>query len=54
MMDQWKPHLDVVVFGPGDHEVLVLSGLIHSQTHYWTEVTSKFPGGCKSDKRDKI
>ncbi len=43
-------HLDVVVFGPGDHQVLVVSGSIHSQTHHWTEVTSKFPCGGKSDK----
>ena len=43
-----ETHLDVVVFGPCDHQVLVVSGPIHCQTHHWTEVTSKFPCGCKS------
>lgn len=43
-------HLDVVVLGPGDHQVLVASRLIHSQTHNRAEVTNQLPGGCKSEK----
>lgn len=48
-----ETHLDVVVLGPGDHQVLVVSRLIHSQTHHWTEVTNEFSCGCKSEKGTK-
>lgn len=44
-------HLDVVVLGPGDHQVLVASRLIHSQTHDWTKVTNQLPSRCKSEKK---
>lgn len=40
-------HLDVMVFGAGDHQVLVVSRLIHSQTHDWTQVANELPGGGK-------
>lgn len=40
-------HLDVVVFGASDHQVLVVSRLIHGQTHDWTQVADELPGGSK-------
>lgn len=48
-----EAHLDVVVLGAGDHQVLVVSRLIHSQTHDWTEVTDELPGGGESGKETK-
>lgn len=48
-----ETHLDVMVLGPGDNQVLVVSGPIHSQTHHWAEVAGEFPCGCKSDKEAK-
>lgn len=46
-----EAHLDVVVLGAGDHQVLVVSGLIHGQTHDWTQVADEFPGGGKPGAR---
>lgn len=39
----WKPetHLNVMVLGASDNQVLAVSRLIHSQAHNWTKVTSK-------------
>lgn len=38
-------HLDVVVLGAGDHQVLVGPGLVHGQTHDWAQVADELPSG---------
>lgn len=40
-------HLDVVVFGASDHQVLVVSRLVHGQTHDWAQVANELPSGGK-------
>lgn len=45
-----ETNLDVMIFGASDHQILVVSRLIHSQTHNWTEVAGKFSSGCKSER----
>lgn len=42
-----------MVLGASDHQVLVVSRLIHSQTHYWTLVTRELPSRDKSDNKKK-
>lgn len=46
-------HLDVVVLGPRDHQILTVgSWLIHGQTHHRTQMTDEFSCGCKSDSKE--
>lgn len=49
-----ETHLDVVILGACDHQVLAAAcRLIHSQTHHRTQVADELSGGRKPDRKEK-
>lgn len=45
-------YLDVVVFRASDYQVLIVSRLIHSQTHDWTQVANELPSGGEPGSKE--